>query len=141
MIRKVRLIIFITTRHSWVQTHLVIQPSTHRAVGSTFLIQEADEISFCATTFIIQWLILAVPGEEFDGWKTADLIFLGELCVLLRIAVNVCNDALFITLHNWQTRRKPGENIHHSHARKSWQLSWGYNQSSKIISRYIAPSA
>jgi hypothetical protein len=72
-------------------------------VGSAFLIQEVDEIGFCTTTVVIQWHVLAILGEEFDGWESTDIIFLGQICILLCIAIDVCNNALFKTLHSWQT--------------------------------------
>lgn len=69
-------------------------------MGATLLIQEIDEINFRATSLVSQWLVLVVLREELDSWKAADFVFFSEVCVLLRVAIDICDDTLFSALHS-----------------------------------------
>jgi hypothetical protein len=61
-------------------------------VGATLFVQELDEVSLLATTFITDGL--APLGEELDRRERLNAIFEGERAIDLGVGVNVGNNTL-----------------------------------------------
>lgn len=74
-------------------SYLLIQSTVNRAVSTTFLVQETDEVGLGPTAFVSD-AFLVVLGEEFDSGEPTNAVFLRELRVLLVIGVNIGDNAL-----------------------------------------------
>ena len=66
-------------------------------MGTALLVEVLDERLLSASTVVVNRLILGTLGEELDRGVALDTVFLGEGLVVLRIGVDVDDEALHVT--------------------------------------------
>ena len=76
---------------------LVVEETADGAVGTALLVEVLDERLLSAGTVVVNRLVLSTLGEELDRGVALDTVLLGEGLVVLRIGVNVDDEALQVT--------------------------------------------
>ena len=78
----------------------VVETTSNRAVGTTFLVQEINERLFVTTTIVsnrIRLVVLAL-SEELDGGIGRDTVHLSDRLVVTRISIHVGDDTVRLGL-------------------------------------------
>ena len=84
---------FLSSRVKHIQKHLVVESSSNRTLGSTLLIHKVHEVFLSSTTFIVNAFLVAL-GEELDRREGADAVLGREGTVVLRVGVDIRDEAL-----------------------------------------------
>ena len=73
---------------------LLVEEPTRRAVRAALLVQVRDERVLGARTVVVERLALGALGEELDRREAAHAVPLAERAVVLRVRVDVDDEAL-----------------------------------------------
>ena len=76
---------------------LVAEETANGTVGTALLVEVLDERLLSAGTVVVNRLVLSTLGEELDRGVALDTVLLGEGLVVLRIGVDVDDEALQVT--------------------------------------------
>ena len=83
---------------------LVAEETANGAVGTALLVEVLDERLLSAGTVVVNRLVLSTLGEELDRGVALDTVLLGEGLVVLRIGVDVDDEALHATGQHYTTQ-------------------------------------
>ena len=73
---------------------LVVEETANGAVRTTLLVEVLDKRLLSAGTVVVNRLVLSTLGEELDRGVALDTVFLSEGLVVLRICVDIDDEAL-----------------------------------------------